>query len=75
MELPNVPVSPEILLNEYHDRLAGVMAANIRLVGMVHALVFQRDAAIRRVAELEDELRGWESAQTKAVHIGSPPGV
>jgi hypothetical protein len=75
MELPNVPISAEHLLNEYHERLANLTAANIRLTVMVGSVLAQRDNAIRRAVELEAQLRGGESAQTEAIHIGHPPGV
>lgn len=75
MQLPDVPIPPEYLLNEYHERLANLTAANIRLTAMIRSLLDQRDAAIRHVAELEAQRRGGESAETEAIHIGNPPGV
>lgn len=75
MNLPDIPVSPEVMLNEYVERTTNLTAANVRLVAMVHTVVSQRDAALRRVAELENELRGSERHEEEAFHVGSPPGV
>lgn len=75
MELPNVDVPPEILLNEYHRRHSDISAANIRLVGMIHVIVAQRNSALKRCAELEEQLRGRESAQEAVTRIGNPPGL
>lgn len=75
MELPDVPVPQEYVLNEYFQRLANLSAANIRLTALVHAVVDQRDAAVRRVTELEAEIRGWKSAETEVVHLGNPPRI
>ena len=75
MELPNVPIPPEYVLNEYFQRLSNLTAANIRLTALIHAVVDQRDAAMRRVTELEAELRGGKSAETEIIRTGSSPGI
>lgn len=75
MNLPDVPIPQEYVLNEYHDRLSNLTAANIRLTAMVHAVIDQRDAAIRRALELEAARSGRESAETQVIHNGIPSGV
>lgn len=75
MQLPDVPIPPEYLLNEYHERLANLTAGNIRLTAIIRSVMDQRDAAIRRTLELEEQLRGRQSDETEAIHIGNPPGV
>lgn len=51
--LPNVPLPPEELLNEYQQRIADLTAGNIRLTVMVREVTKQRDLALRHVAELQ----------------------
>ena len=72
--LPDVPVPAEWVLNEYQQRLSDLTAGNIRLTVMVHSVVMQRNNALRRVAELEEELRG-RGYEKEVIRIGSPPGV
>lgn len=75
MQLPDVPVPPEYVLNEYFERLVNMTSANVRLTVMIRTLVEQRDSAMRRVAELEAEVRGGESVETETVYHGNPQGV
>lgn len=73
-KLPDVPAPADWLLNEYQSRLSDTHAENIRLTVMVHAAVAQRDSALRRVADLEEALRG-RSNEKETIRLGSPPGI
>lgn len=74
MELPNVPIDPGALLNEYYGRLADVTAANIRLTVMVHELVAQRNDALTQMARLQEEYQQLRTETSGALtRIGKAP--
>lgn len=60
--LPRIPTPPEMLLNEYQQRVSSLTADNIRLTVMVYELVKQRDIALRHVADLQAERNAEKAA-------------
>lgn len=70
-----VRISAEMVLNEYHNRLAAANGELIRAACTISVLEADRNQAWARVAQLEEELRGRTHDETEAIHIGSPPGV
>lgn len=73
MQLPNVPLGPDALLNEYHARLTDITVANIRLTVMVHAVVEQRDNALTQMARMQEEIQRLRADSGAITRIGAPP--
>lgn len=65
MDLPNIPVTAQSIIDEYHSRLANLTAANIRLTTMIHEVVNQRDDALKRWEESSENGKMWELRYSK----------
>lgn len=69
-----IKLSAEDVLNEYHNRLAGMMGESIRHACVIARLEEDRNRAWARVTELEAQLHA-QGNEAEAFHVGSPPGV
>ena len=73
-EFADVPVPSGWVLNEYHERLSQMTTANVRLTVMVRSAIEQRNNALRRIVDLEEELRG-RSNETSTLRASSNAGI